>query len=136
MRIEDSYKCEGGFFDKPSFIYVGLTSRFLKSLRTKGLSPVDLKELNVDLIDNKKAAIEQAKEIAEKEGGSPMLVAVEFTDFNIKKYKMTTDSLESSKIQKVRPAITIPWNFLRVMDVTASTLPSSISYKGQIYKRA
>lgn len=103
------------------FLYTGLSSKFLAPLRSKGLMPSLIDHLNVVMHEDKKAAVKDAQQIAKKEGGSPLLVAVEYSDSNVQKYGMTTDSPEGAQDTEILPSKLIPWRYIHIIDVVNDT---------------
>lgn len=103
------------------FLYTGLSSKFLAPLRTKGLLPSLINHMGLTMHEDKRAAIKDAQQVSKKEGGSPLLVAVEYSDSNVQKYGMTTDSPENASDQEIVPSLPIPWRNLHVIDVVNDT---------------
>jgi hypothetical protein len=87
---------------KQPLIYIGLSTKFVKELREKGLQPAILEQQHVDMFEDKNQAVKQARDVARKEGGSPMLVA-----------------LPVSK----KTGTTVPWHNLEVWPIAAKRKP-------------
>lgn len=94
-------------------IWIGLSSALFQLLRSQGLTPQTLHKMDLAFTENKTQAVKQAQRIAEQEGGSPLLVGVEDTEFNIDKYDMRQKSP-----YEIVPSKAIPFEFLKIMHMS------------------